>query len=451
MKEYLTFDDVLLLPNYSDIDVQKISVDVELTPKIKLFIPFCSAAMDTVTESKLAISMSLNGGIGIIHKNFSLEEQVAEVVSVKEFKFKYEENIYSLPDDVTLQVVKDKATNLGLSQVIIINQKQEVTGIITQRDLSFIDLNMSVKDFLVDKKVVYINKKDSSKKAYDLMLENSITKIIVVDDFLKLVGITTLKQIEELDKYTNSAVDGKNRLLCGAAISTSEDALERANALIDAGLDMLVIDSAHGNSKRVIDLVSKIRELGKEIVIVAGNVVTPDAVINLAKAGADIIKVGIGSGSICTTRVISGVGSPQLSAVMECSEAAKKVGVKIIADGGIKYSGDIVKALAAGADVVMLGSMLSGHEESPGEKIISNDKVYKSYIGMGSLKAMKRGGGERYFQAKNKKYVPEGVEALVEYKGFIDNTLYQLVGGLKSGLGYNGAENLIKLHKNAKF
>lgn len=452
MQEYLTFDDVLLLPNYSEIDVQTIQVETQLTSKIKLSIPFLSAAMDTVTESNMAISMALNGGIGIVHKNFSMEEQTKQVRLVKEYKFPYEVNVYTINEDTPLQTVKEKVTKLDLSQIIIIDNNERVTGIITKGDLRFVsDLSKTAKSHLEGHKVISVNKNDSAKNAYDLMLKNTITKLVVVDNEQKLVGIANLKQLEEFEKYSQPAIDSNGNLLCGAAISTSDDALERAESLISAGLDMLVIDSAHGNSKRVIDLVKKIRAISTELVIVAGNVVTEDAVRNLAEAGADVVKVGIGSGSICTTRIISGVGAPQLSAIINCSKVAKEVGVSIIADGGIKYSGDIVKALAAGADAVMLGSMLAGHEEAPGEKIISNDKIYKSYIGMGSLKAMKRGGGERYFQAKNKKYVPEGVEALVEYKGCVDNTLYQLKGGLKSGLGYNGANSLPMLRENAKF
>lgn len=451
MKKYLTFDDVLLLPNYSEVLPTQTSLKTVLSDSITLEIPVISAAMDTVTEHNMAISMALNGALGIIHKNLTISQQAQEVKLVKEFNLLTSKNPICCDVSLDVEEIQDTIQSYNISSIIITDQQKPI-GILTKKDLKFlIEKNQDLATFLADKSLITCNTSSQLADVRDLMFEHQITKIVVVNESNELVSIVTMSDLDNFDKYTHRSVDQDNNLLVGAAISTSDDALARVEALVDAGVDILVIDSAHANSKGVITLVSKIRSLYPTLDIIAGNVVTKDAVTNLAKAGANIIKIGIGSGSICTTRIVSGVGAPQLTALFECKKAALEAGVKIISDGGTRYSGDIIKALAAGADGVMLGSMLAGHAQSPGDLIISNGKRFKSYMGMGSIAAMNKGSGDRYFQTKTKKFVPEGVEALIEYKGDVDETLYQIKGGLKSAMGYNGAPNLEELVKNAQF
>ncbi len=450
-KKYLTFDDVLLLPNYSEVLPSETTVKTRLTKKIKLNTPIISAAMDTVTESKMAIEMARNGGIGIIHKNMTIEEQINEVLKVKRFNeiFTYDVVKVLESDSVEFSVMIMEQNDV--SSVIVVDKKNHLLGIFTKRDLKYVkNYNDKISKYM-SKEVYTLSEKVTAKEAYDKMYESKVSKIPVVDSENKVVGLVSLKGLNTIENYKNKSVAKDGTLLVGAAVSINEKSIDKIEKLYKAGIDVLVIDSAHGHSKSVIELTKEVKSKFKDLEVIVGNVVTEDGVKALCEAGADAIKVGIGSGSICTTRIISGVGAPQLTAIIDSVKIASKYNVPIISDGGIKYSGDIVKALAAGAESVVLGSLLAGHDQSPGEIVIINGKKYKSYVGMGSMAAMNRGGGDRYFQSKVKKYVPEGVEAFKEYRGDINKTLYQLVGGIKSGMGYNGAKDLKTLVKNARF
>ncbi len=450
MKKYLTFDDVLLLPHKSEILPRDVELNSYLTKKIKLNVPLLSAAMDTVTESDMAISMALNGGIGIIHKNMSVEVQCEEVRKVKNFDILINKKPFYIEESKSVIDAIEMMNTYEISSIIIVDDNKKLCGILTRRDIKYIEnLDDKISAHMI-KDVVYVKEGISEKDAHNKIYEAKLSKIPVVNTNHELVGLITMKTLKKYDTYNNRIEDDNNRLICGAAVSVNEQTIDRVEMLVEAGVDVIVIDSAHGHSKSIIEMTKQIKEKF-DIELIVGNVVTSKAVEALAKAGADAVKVGVGSGSICTTRIVSGVGAPQLTAIQECAKEAKKHGVMIIADGGIRYSGDIVKALAAGANTVMLGSIMAGHDESPGKVINVNGKKYKSYVGMGSMVAMERGGGDRYFQSKVKKYVPEGIEGVKEYKGLVDDTLYQMIGGIKSGMGYLGSINLETLIEHAEF
>ncbi len=450
MKKYLTFDDVLLLPHHSEILPRDVELNSYLTKEIKLNVPLLSAAMDTVTESEMAISMALNGGIGIIHKNMSVEMQCEQVRNVKNFDILINRKPFYINQNQSVYDAVEMMNRYAISSIVIVDDNKKLCGILTRRDVKYIeDLDDLIKNHMIDN-VVFVKEGICASDALNKVYEAKLSKIPVVAEDHTLVGLITMKTLKKNDTYNNRVLDKNGNLICGAAVSVNEQTIERVEKLVEAGVDVIVIDSAHGHSKSILEMTKKIKETFK-VELIVGNVVTSSAVEALAKAGADAVKVGVGSGSICTTRIVSGVGAPQLTAIIECAKEAKKHNVKIIADGGIRYSGDIVKALAAGADTVMLGSIMAGHDESPGEVINVNGKKYKSYVGMGSMVAMERGGGDRYFQSKVKKYVPEGIEGVKEYKGPVDDTLYQMIGGIKSGMGYLGSINLETLLEHAEF
>ncbi|MFV0423963.1 MAG: IMP dehydrogenase [Bacilli bacterium] len=450
MKKYLTFDDVLLLPHYSEILPRDVLLDTKLTKNISLSTPLVSAAMDTVTESEMAISMALNGGIGIIHKNMSVNQQVEEVEKVKNYDILINKYPFYINEKSDVYKAVDMMDAYQISSIIVVDEDKCLKGILTRKDVKYVEDYSDCVTKHMSKEVISVGENINAEMALDIVYKTKLSKIPVVNENNVLVGLVTMKTLKKYDLYPNRSVDVNGRLICGAAVSVNDSTIERVEALVNAGVDVIVIDSAHGHSKSILDMATTIKKKF-DVDLIVGNVVTAEAVEALASCGVDCVKVGVGSGSICTTRIISGVGAPQLSAVMECVKAAKKVGVTIIADGGVRYSGDVVKALAAGADAIMLGSIMAGHDESPGEVISIDGKKYKSYVGMGSEVAMERGGGDRYFQSKVKKYVPEGIEAVKEYKGAVDDTLYQIIGGIKSGLGYLGAISLEKLVEHAEF
>jgi len=449
----LAFDDVLLYPGHSSVLPHQTSVKVALSDGIQLNIPIISAAMDTVTTAPLAISLALQGGIGVIHKNLSIAQQAEEVRQVK----RWESGI--VLDPITLdaeQPVADAFAIMASRKVsgFPVLSAGKVVGILTNRDLRTIT-DRSVKvGAAMTRNPITAAFDVGLAKAKEILNSNRIEKLILVDGEGRLKGLVTLTDILKRESHPEACLDANGQLCVGAAVSTSADTLDRAKALVEAGVDLLVVDTAHGHSQGVINMVKTLRGLYPKVTLVGGNVATADAVRDLAAAGADIVKVGIGPGSICTTRVVAGVGVPQFTAILECAEEAKKHGVKIIADGGIKYSGDIAKALAAGADAVMLGSLFAGTEESPGEVILADGRSFKSYRGMGSIGAMKEGSKDRYFQGDIKeesKFVPEGIEGRVPYKGPLRDTVYQLVGGIRQALGYVGANNLLEMREKARF
>ncbi len=450
IKKALTFDDVLLKPKYSEILPKNALLETQFTKNLKLSIPIVSAAMDTVTESEMAIAMAKLGGIGIIHKNMSIEKQAEEVKRVKKYETAIIENPITLTPDDKVKDAKYLMDEKNISGIPIVKNKKLV-GIITKRDIKFEENNNKKIKELMTKKVITADFKIPLKEARKVLIKNRIEKLPLVDSKGNLKALITIRDIENRIKYPQASKDKKGSLLVGAGVSVGKYSMERVEHLIDAGADIIVVDTAHGHSKFVLELIKDIKRNYKKIEIIGGNVATKEATIALIKAGVDAVKVGIGPGSICTTRVVAGVGVPQLSAVMESVAAANEYKIPIIADGGIKQSGDIVKALAAGANSVMIGSILAGCKESPGKTIIYKGRKYKYYRGMGSLSAMKEGGGERYFQEEAKKYVPEGVEGMVDYKGAVDDVIFQLIGGLRSGMGYLGAKNLKMLKKNAEF
>ncbi len=450
MEKYLTFDDVLLLPHYSEILPRDVGLKTKLTKNISLNVPLLSAAMDTVTEGDMAIAMALNGGIGIIHKNMSIEEQVKEVRKVKNYDILINRDPFYINKNKCIYDAVEMMNRYEISSIIVIDTDFKLVGILTRSDLKYIDDYNELIFNHMTKNVVSVKEGISYDQAKNLMYESKLSKIPVIDQNGKLTGLITMKTLKKFDLYPHCNKNSQKELICGAAVSVNEHTIKRVEALVNACVDVIVIDSAHGHSKSIIDMVKNIKEQFN-VDLIVGNVVTKEGVEALIKAGADAVKVGIGSGSICTTRIVSGVGAPQLTAIEKCVETASKYNVPIIADGGIRYSGDIVKALAIGASSVMLGSIMAGHDESPGNIINIDGKKYKSYVGMGSMIAMERGSGDRYFQSKVKKYVPEGIEAVKTYKGKVDDTLYQLIGGVKSGCGYLGAINLQKLVENAKF
>ncbi|WP_426349767.1 IMP dehydrogenase [Alloiococcus sp. CFN-8] len=451
LKTAYTFDDVLLIPNKSEILPREVMVNTNLTKTIKLNIPFMSASMDTVTESKMAIAMAREGGIGIIHKNMSIEQQAQEVDTVKRQENGVITNPFSLSPEHPLKDAEDLMRKYRISGVPI-TEDGKLVGIVTNRDMLFeTDYNKQIKDVMTSENLITAPVGTTIEEAKEILKKHKIEKLPLVDDENNLVGLITIKDIEKTKAYPNAAKDSKGRLLCGAAVGVTADMMDRVEALVNAHVDVITLDTAHGHSMGVIEGVKKIKAKYPELQIIAGNIATPEAAEDLIKAGADAIKVGIGPGSICTTRVVAGVGVPQLTAVMDCVEVGEKYGIPVIADGGIKYSGDVVKALAAGASVVMMGSLLAGCEEAPGAIEIYQGRSYKVYRGMGSLAAMEKGSTDRYFQQGAKKLVPEGVEGRVAYKGYLADTIFQLLGGVRSGMGYLGAKNLRTLYETARF
>ena len=453
-KEGLTFDDVLLIPAKSDVTPNMIKLGTNLTKTIRLNTPIMASAMDTVTESRMAIAMAREGGIGIIHKNMSIEKQVDEVDKVKRSENGVIVNPFCLTEN---HIVRDADELMGkykISGVPIVDEKGKLVGIITNRDMRFmVDLNSKIGDVMTKDNLVTAPVGTTLEEAQEILRKHKIEKLPLVDDGGYLKGLITIKDIEKAVEFPNSARDARGRLLCGAAIGVTNDVLDRAAALIEAQVDVLVLDSAHGHSANIIRCVKMIKEHFPDTPVIAGNIATAAAAEELIAAGADALKVGIGPGSICTTRVVAGIGVPQITAVYDVASVAQKYGIPVIADGGIKYSGDIVKALAAGASVVMLGSLLAGCEEAPGATEIFQGRSFKVYRGMGSMGAMECGSKDRYFQdgKDTKKLVPEGVEGRVPYKGALCDTIYQLVGGIRSGMGYCGCETIPDLHEKASF
>ncbi len=449
-KEALTFDDVLLIPQKSDFTPDKVDLSTHLTKTIKLNIPIMSAAMDTVTESRLAIAIAREGGIGVIHKNMTIADQATEVDKVKRSENGVITDPFSLSPDNTLEDADKLMGKFKISGVPV-TVDGKLVGIFTNRDLRFEkDFSKKLSECMTKENLITAPEGTTLEQAQVILQKSKVEKLPIVDKDGNLKGLITIKDIEKAERYPNSARDASGRLLVGAAIGVTQDVLERAKALVDAKADVLVLDSAHGHSKNILECL-KLVKANFDIPVIAGNIATPEAAEDLIKAGADAIKVGIGPGSICTTRVVSGIGVPQVSAIYDVAKVAKKYGVPVIADGGIKYSGDIVKAIAAGGDVVMLGSLFAGCEESPGESEIYQGRQFKVYRGMGSLAAMAKGSKDRYFQTNTKKLVPEGVEGRVPYKGALSETVYQLLGGLRSGMGYCGTPTIESLKENGKF
>lgn len=452
VSEGLTFDDVLLVPAYSDVIPRDIDLHTVLARDIILNTPIITAAMDTVTTSPMAIAIAREGGIGVIHKNMSVEEQVGEVDKVKRSENGVIVNPFYLSPD---HYVTDADRLMGryrISGVPICDENMRLVGIITNRDLRFLkDFDVPIKEVMTKDGLITAPVGTTLEQAQSILSKYKIEKLPIVDNDYKLKGLITIKDIEKAVRYPNSARDKGGRLLCAAAIGVTSNVLERAEALIHAQADVLVLDSAHGHSQNIIECLKKVRDAFPDIAIVAGNIATAEGAEALIDAGADCIKIGIGPGSICTTRVVAGCGVPQISAIYNACCAAAKRGIPAIADGGIKYSGDIVKALAAGANVVMLGSLLAGCAESPGETEIYQGRNFKVYRGMGSLAAMEKGSKDRYFQEDSRKLVPEGVEGRVPYKGPLSDTVYQLIGGVRSGMGYTGCQTIAELHERAQF
>lgn len=455
LQEGYTFDDLLLLPDFSETLPSDVSLKTKLSEKIELNVPLVSAAMDTVTESRLAISLAREGGLGFIHKNMTISDQAKEVEKVKRSENGMISNPITLNKSHVLQDAEDLMKHYRISGLPVIEEDRTLIGILTNRDIRYqSDMSMPVTEIMTKENLVTSNIKTSLDDAKEILLANKIEKLPIVDSKNRLIGLITIKDIDNVIAYPVSSKDFRGRLRVGAAIGVGKESIERAEALISSDVDILAIDSAHGHSKGVIDMVKEIHQLFPEIDIVAGNIVTANAAKALIDAGANVLKVGVGPGSICTTRVVAGVGVPQLTAIANVHEYAKKKGVSILADGGIKLSGDIVKALACGANAVMVGGLFAGTEEAPGEEIIYQGRKFKTYQGMGSLAAMSRGSKDRYFQGEEnetRKFVPEGIEGRVPYKGRLSDVIYQLCGGLKSGMGYCGAPNIPHLTENAKF
>ncbi len=453
-REGLTFDDVLLVPGPSEVLPKDVSLSVNLTSKIKLNIPVISAGMDTVTESKMAISMARQGGLGIIHKNMSIEEQAEQVVTVKRSENGVITNPFFLSPEHQVFDAEHLMSKYRISGVPIVNNNEELklVGILTNRDLRFIqDYSLVIDDVMTKENLVTAPVGTTLEDAEKILQKYKIEKLPIVDDNGILKGLITIKDIEKVIEFPNAAKDKQGRLLVGAAVGVTTDTMVRVEKLVKAEVDVIVIDTAHGHSKGVLDVVAQIRQQFPELEIIAGNIATAEGTRALFEAGADVVKVGIGPGSICTTRVVAGVGVPQITAIYECASEARKLGKTIIADGGIKYSGDIVKALAAGGHVVMLGSLLAGTTESPGETEIFQGRRFKVYRGMGSIAAMERGSKDRYFQDDAKKLVPEGIEGRMPYKGPLSDTIHQLIGGVRAGMGYCGTKDLNDLREKAQF
>lgn len=447
----ITFDDVLLVPSYSEVIPNQVDLSTNLTKKIKLNIPLMSAGMDTVTEHRMAIAMARQGGIGIIHKNMSIEEQAEEVDKVKRSENGVITDPFYLSPEHTLKDADELMGKFRISGVPVTEGKKLV-GIITNRDLKFEeDFTRKIKECMTTRNLVTAKEGITLMEAKKILAKARVEKLPIVDDDFNLKGLITIKDIEKQIKYPSSAKDEQGRLLCGAGVGITANVLDRVDALVQSKVDVIVLDSAHGHSVNVINCVRMIKEKYPNLQVVAGNVATGDATRDLIEAGADAIKVGIGPGSICTTRVVAGIGVPQVSAVMDCYMVAKEYGIPIIADGGIKYSGDVTKALAAGGSVCMMGSLFAGCDESPGTFELYQGRKYKVYRGMGSIAAMENGSKDRYFQADAKKLVPEGVEGRVAYKGLVEDTVFQMLGGLRAGMGYCGSADIVTLQETARF
>ena len=451
----LTFDDVLLKPASSSILPKNVNTKTLLTKSVSLEIPIISAAMDTVTESQMAIAMAQNGGIGSIHKNMKIEEQMNEVKKVKKFESGIVVNPVTISKDKKLKDALDLMLKNKISGIPVVEKNNKLVGILTNRDVRFFsNSEIKVEDLMTKKNLQTVRENVDMKKAKEILHKFRIEKLIVVDKDYKCVGLITVKDIEKARKYPNACKDTKGRLRVAAAVDAGEKGIERAQGLIDVDTDVIIVDTAHGHSKNVIDTVKKIKKKSNYTQVIAGNIATKEGAKALIDEGADAVKVGIGPGSICTTRMVAGVGVPQLTAIMEVAEVTKKRNIPLIADGGIKYSGDIAKAVAAGADTIMIGSLLAGTDESPGDVYLYQGRSYKSYRGMGSISAMLKGSAERYFQDSNsdvQKLIPEGVEGQVPYKGPVNIILNQLIGGLRSSMGYTGNENIKKMKINSEF
>jgi len=449
--EGITFDDVLLVPQYSQVIPNQVQLGTQLTKKIHLNIPMMSAGMDTVTEHDMAIAMARQGGIGIIHKNMSIEQQAEEVDKVKRSENGVITDPFSLSPEHTLADADSLMAKFKISGVPITEGKKLV-GIITNRDLKFeTDYSRKIKEVMTSENLITAPAGTTLEEAKKILGQSKKEKLPLVDENFNLVGLITIKDIEKAVKYPLAAKDSQGRLVCGAGVGITANVLDRVQALVDAKVDVVVLDSAHGHSENVLNCLRMIKKKFPDLDVIAGNVATAQATKDLIEAGADAVKVGIGPGSICTTRVVAGIGVPQVTAVMECYSVAKEYGIPIIADGGIKFSGDITKALAAGGSVVMMGSMFAGCDEAPGATELFQGRKYKVYRGMGSIAAMENGSKDRYFQEGAKKLVPEGVEGRVAYKGMLEDTVFQLIGGLRSGMGYCGCNTIKELQENAQF
>ena len=449
--EGITFDDVLLVPAFSEVIANDVDTRTRLTNKIQLNIPLMSASMDTVTEHRMAIAMARQGGIGIIHKNMSIEEQAEEVDKVKRSENGVITDPFSLSPEHTIQDADDLMAKYRISGVPI-TEGTKLVGIITNRDLKFeTDFSKKIKESMTSEGLVTAKEGITLEEAKQILGKARKEKLPIVDDDFNLKGLITIKDIEKQIKYPNAAKDDQGRLLCGAGVGITADVLDRVQALVNAHVDVIVVDSAHGHSANVLRVVRMVKDKFPDLQVIAGNVATGAGAKALIEAGADCVKIGIGPGSICTTRVVAGIGLPQITAIMRAYEEAKKAGFPIIADGGIKYSGELTKAIAAGADVCMLGSMLAGCDESPGDFELYQGRKYKVYRGMGSLAAMENGSKDRYFQTNAKKLVPEGVEGRVAYKGTVEDTIFQMMGGLRSGMGYCGAKDIKTLQETGEF
>ncbi|MEI8102227.1 MAG: IMP dehydrogenase [Chlorobium sp.] len=462
--EALTFDDVLLIPAYSKVLPKETSTESRLTKTIALKIPLVSAAMDTVTESGLAIALARAGGIGIIHKNLPINDQAREVAKVKRYESGIIRNPFTLYEDATMQDALDLMHRHSISGIPVVGRPKhegdtdrKLKGIVTNRDLRIRPKHdAKIASIMTSKNLITAHENVDLKRAEEILLSNKIEKLLITDSKGNLLGLITFKDIQTRKQFPNACKDSQGHLRVGAAVGISSNTLERVTALIEAGVDIIAVDTAHGHSKAVLDMVKRIKTTWPELQVIAGNVATPEAVRDLIAAGADCVKVGIGPGSICTTRIVAGVGMPQLTAILNCAEEAAKTNTPIIADGGVKYSGDIAKALAAGADAVMIGSIFAGTDESPGETILYEGRKFKTYRGMGSLGAMSEpdGSSDRYFQdasSESKKYVPEGIEGRIPSKGLLDEVVYQLIGGLKSAMGYCGVGTIEELKNNTTF
>ncbi|QDP84720.1 IMP dehydrogenase [Chryseobacterium sp. SNU WT5] len=447
----ITFDDVLLIPSYSEVLPNQVSLKSRLSDKITLNVPIVSAAMDTVTEAEMSIALARVGGLGFIHKNMTIEEQAAEVYRVKRSENGMITDPVTLTKDHTLKEARDLMAHYKISGLPVVDEDNTLIGIITNRDVKYQEnLEAKVEQLMTKDHLITSDKATNLEEAKQILLKNRVEKLPIVDKNFKLVGLITIKDIDNQMEYPNANKDSSGRLMVGAGVGIGEDTIDRVTALVKAGVDIIAVDSAHGHSKGVLDKVKEIRKNFPDLDIVGGNIVTAESAKDLIEAGANILKVGVGPGSICTTRVVAGVGVPQLSAIYNVFEYAKTKNVAVIADGGIKLSGDIVKALASGASAVMLGSLLAGSDEAPGEEIIFQGRTFKSYQGMGSLSAMRRGGKERYFQSEAKKFVPEGIEGRVPHKGKLEDVIFQLTGGLRAGMGYCGTKDIETLQRDGK-
>lgn len=450
--EAITFDDVLLIPQKSRVTPDQVSLKCRLTSRITLNIPILSAAMDTVTESSLAIALAREGGIGFIHKNMSLEQQAAEVAKVKRSENGMITDPLTLSPESVLADAHAIMSGSRVSGLPVVEASGRLVGIITNRDVKYSkDMALCVVKVMTHENLITAPAGTNLEQAREIMLAHRIEKLPIVDQDQHLIGLITLRDIDNLEAFPNACKDSRGRLRVGAAVGVGPDTLARVQALVHAGVDIVAVDSAHGHSQGVLDMVRSLREAFPDLDLVGGNIVTGDAALDLIEAGATAVKVGVGPGSICTTRVVAGVGVPQISAVNEVYQVCKDKQIGVIADGGIKYSGDVVKALAAGADCIMIGSLLAGTHEAPGEEILYEGRRFKTYMGMGSLAAMKRGSGDRYFQANSQKLVPEGIEGMVPYKGSLADVTYQLCGGLRAGMGYCGTPDIASLQRDGKF